>query len=37
MESHPGPPGRRERTKEDRRRRITEAARILLPSAGFGV
>lgn len=36
MASHPGPTGRRERAKEDKRRRIMDAARTLFAEHGVG-
>lgn len=36
MRSHPGPTGRRERAKEDKRRRIMDAARTLFAEHGVG-
>lgn len=36
MDSHPGPSGRRERAKQDKRRRIMDAGRALFDERGVG-
>lgn len=36
MDSHPGPSGRRERAKQDKRRRILDAGRALFDERGVG-
>ncbi|WP_449372604.1 TetR/AcrR family transcriptional regulator [Arthrobacter psychrolactophilus] len=36
MDSHPSPPGRRERAKQDKRRRIMDAGRALFAERGVG-